>query len=173
MRRLLLKARDALRPVNWDLVGLVVLVKVAVLAFGLHAFTAVENARLPSHVWGYEVWNRWDALAYLGIAQHGYTNVGEARFLLAYFPLYPWCVRVTALLLRNYTLAAFVVSGLGTVLAILLIQPPVRLDDSALVARRAVWMMLIFPTSFFLHIAYAESLFIALALGCFYAARRQ
>jgi Gpi18-like mannosyltransferase len=34
-----------------------------------------------------------------------------------------------------------------------------------------VWFLFIFPTSYFLHIGYTESLFLALALGCFLAAR--
>src|SRR4029079_9154843 len=40
-------------------------------------------------------------------------------------------------------------------------------------ASRSVWYMLIFPTSFFLSAVYAESLFLVMALGAIYAARRE
>jgi hypothetical protein len=39
------------------------------------------------------------------------------------------------------------------------------------VARSAVWFLLIFPTAYFLHIGYSESLFLALVLGSVLAAR--
>jgi hypothetical protein len=35
-----------------------------------------------------------------------------------------------------------------------------------------VWFFLIFPTAYFLHVGYSESLFLALALSCILAARR-
>ena len=41
----------------------------------------------------------------------------------------------------------------------------------AAVAMRAAWFLLIFPTAYFLHIGYTESLFLALVLGSFLAAR--
>ena len=39
------------------------------------------------------------------------------------------------------------------------------------VGLRAAWFLLIFPTAYFLHIGYTESLFLALVLGSFLAAR--
>jgi hypothetical protein len=69
-------------------------------------------------------------------------------------------------------ISAFIVSGLATIAAGLLLHKLVRADHSDSLARSAVWFMLIFPTSHFLHINYNESLFIALAIGCFLAARQ-
>jgi hypothetical protein len=54
----------------------------------------------------------------------------------------------------------------------ILLRRLVRLDETEAVADRAVCFLFIFPTSYFLHITYSESLFLALALGCFLAARR-
>ena len=45
------------------------------------------------------------------------------------------------------------------------------LDHSPRLARATVWFLFIFPTSYFLHIDYTESLFLALVLGAFLAAR--
>src|SRR5262249_59616967 len=55
----------------------------------------------------------------------------------------------------------------------ILLRRLVQLDYPASVALRSVWFFLIFPTAYFLHVAYSESLFIALALACLLAARRE
>ena len=69
--------------------------------------------------------------------------------------------------------AAFVVSGFASVATALLLRRLARCDESEEVSRNAVWFLFIFPTSFFLHICYTESLFLALTLGCFLAARKE
>ena len=48
-----------------------------------------------------------------------------------------------------------------------------EIDQAPAVARQAVWFLAIFPTSYFLHIGYTESLFLALVLGSVLAARKQ
>jgi hypothetical protein len=49
----------------------------------------------------------------------------------------------------------------------------VRLDFSEKTAQLAVLFLFIFPTSYFLHIPFTESLFLALTVGCFLAARKK
>ncbi|HEV2708189.1 MAG TPA: hypothetical protein VGV59_19900, partial [Pyrinomonadaceae bacterium] len=66
----------------------------------------------------------------------------------------------------------FVVSAVASVSAGLLLRRLVSLDEDDETARGAVWFMYIFPTSYFLHIGYTESLFLALALGALLAARK-
>ena len=119
------------------------------------------------------LWNRWDATHYLRLAEKGYVGVGDARNSIVFYPLYPWMVRVAAAFCRNYFAAALVVSGLASVCAALLFRRLVELDQPAKVARLAVWFLFIFPTAYFLHIGYSESLFLALVLGCLVAARQQ
>jgi len=126
-----------------------------------------------SHGTWLEIWNRWDASHYLRLAEHGYATSGDTRVSLVFFPLYPWLVRGAAFFVRNYMAAAFVVSGIASIAVGLLLQKLVRLDESEAVARNTVWFLFIFPTSYFLHIAYTESLFLALTLGCFLAARNE
>ena len=69
-------------------------------------------------------------------------------------------------------LAAFIVSGFASVAAALLLRRLARCDETEAVSRNAVWFFLIFPTSYFLHVGYTESLFLALTLGCFLSARK-
>jgi Gpi18-like mannosyltransferase len=136
----------------------------------IFAKSALEPAA-PSRGISLEVWNRWDSPAYLNIAQHGYTASLPNRAQLVLFPLYPLCVHAVAIVARNYLVSAFIVSGVGAGATALLLYRLTRLDASRAVAIRAVWLMLIFPSGFFLHIGYAESLFLALAIGCLYAAQ--
>ncbi len=117
------------------------------------------------------VWNRWDAVHYLSLAEHGYTAEGEGRFSIVFYPLYPWLVRAVAFVSGSYLAAAFLVSGVATVFAGVLLRRLAELDHPAEVARLAVWFLFIFPTSYFLHIGYTESLFLALVLGSVLAAR--
>jgi hypothetical protein len=119
------------------------------------------------------LWNRWDARHYLTLAEHGYAASGEERFSIVFYPLYPWLVRAVAFVCRSYFGAALLVSGIASICAGLLLRRLVELDEPGKVARLAVWFLLIFPTAYFLHIGYTESLFLALVLGCVLAARRQ
>ena len=113
------------------------------------------------------LWTRWDASHYFTLAENGYAAEGEGRFSIVFYPLYPWLVRAVAFVCRSYFGAALLVSGVASVCAALLFRRLVELDHPAKVARLAVWFLFIFPTAYFLHIGYTESLFLALVLGSF------
>ena len=154
---------------DWQTIGLVLAIKVLVLSYGLQAIASVSLVH-PNWL---EIWHRWDAMHYIRLAEQGYAAVGDSRVSLVFFPLYPWLVRLTAVVTSNYMLAALIVSGAASIAAGLAFRRMVALDESEAVARNAVWFLFIFPSSFFLHIAYTESLFLALTLGCFLAARTE
>lgn len=158
---------------DWSLVWTILAIKGLVLLFGVQFYYALANKPIEHWRGWLEIWNQWDSLRHLRLAETGYTNVGTERYDIFGFPLYPWLVRVFAFVFRDYLLSAFIVSGVATVAAGLSLHRLARLDFPDSLARNAVWFMLIFPTSYFLHINYNESLFIALALGCFLAARQQ
>ena len=160
------KAR--LREIDWSIVLMILIIKALVLGF---AVVSVETLFDKEPSW-HEMWNRWDAEHYLRLAQNGYVPPPHKQHVsLVFYPLYPWLTRVAALLTRDYLAGAFVVSGLASIASGLLLLRLVALDFPASVARNAVWFLFIFPTSYFLHISYTESLFIALTLGCVLAAR--
>ncbi|HEX8150422.1 MAG TPA: hypothetical protein VF591_24780 [Pyrinomonadaceae bacterium] len=153
-------------------VGLVLAVKALLLLYGVQAFVVWKNEWVgPFYSW-LAIWNRWDAPHYLDIARMGYVSAGvEARWIV-FFPLYPWLVRAAAFVLRDELTGAFFVSGVASVAAGLLLYGLARADgEPEEVARGAVFYLLVFPTAYFLHIGYNESLFLALALGAFLAAR--
>lgn len=156
---------------DWSLVGIILAVKGLILLFGVQAYLTLTNQPLNSWYGWLEIWNRWDSLRHIRLAQIGYTGIGSDRADLIGFPLYPWLVRLFAFIFQDYLISAFIVSGLALIAAGLLLHKLVLADFSDSVARNSVWFMLIFPTSYFLHINYNESLFIALVVGCFLAAR--
>ena len=119
------------------------------------------------------LWNRWDATHYLKLAEKGYVAKGDGRTSIVFYPLYPWLVRAVRFFCRSYFWAALIVSGLGSVCAGILLRRLAELDEPEKIARLAVWFLLIFPTAYFLHIGYSESLFLALILGCLVAARKK
>jgi Gpi18-like mannosyltransferase len=131
-----------------------------------------KNERVGSFYDWLAIWNRWDAPHYLDLARMGYVSGGvEARWIV-FYPLYPWLVRAVAFVVRDDMLAAFVVSGVASVAAGLLLYRLARADgEPEEVARASVFYLLVFPTAYFLHIGYTESLFLALSLGAFLAAR--
>jgi Gpi18-like mannosyltransferase len=92
-------------------------------------------------------------------------------FLRSFYSLFPWLVRLIAHLGTSYFVAALIVSGIASIVAVILLRRLVELDYPATVAMRSVWFLLIFPTAYFLHIGYSESLFLALALASILAAR--
>ena len=119
------------------------------------------------------LWNRWDATHYLTLAENGYSARATRCFRSSSIrSTRGWCAG--SRLFAGVTFgAALLVSGVASICAGLLLRRLVELDQAAKVARLSVWFLLIFPTAYFLHIGYTESLFLALVLGCLLAARKQ
>ena len=116
---------------------------------------------------------RWDAGAYVDIAQDGYGAVPANN---AYFPLFPLLIRLLAAPLGGsddaYLVAGLVISNLALLVALIYLARLVALDHDAAAGPRAVLYLLAFPTSVFLSVVYPESLLIALSIGAVYHARR-
>src|SRR6185436_11511778 len=141
--------------------------------FGTQSYQVLENQRVDRLRGWLEIWNRWDALNYQKLAQFGYSATGDLQPLLVFYPLFPWTVRLLAFVIRDYLVSAFIVSTIASLVAAIVLLRLVELDYSRQLAQRAVWFLFIFPTSYFLHIGYTESLFLMLALSCVYSARKQ
>lgn len=114
---------------------------------------------------------RWDAVWYLSIAQSGYAHT-PAR--AAFFPLYPGVVRQAAFGLHSgaaLLLASYAVSAAALLVALTLLYRLVELELGPRFARPTLMLVALWPASFFFSAPYSESLFLALSLGMFYAAR--
>lgn len=156
---------------DWIVIGWVLAVSVLIFIFGIKAYQVLANKKITGfHVW-LELWSRWDADQYLRLAKFGYTKDSIWKAWL--YPLYPWCIRFVAWIVGNYVVSALIVSGTALFVAAVLLRRLVSIDYDSEVALRSVWFLLIFPTAYFLHACYTESLFLALVIGSVLAARRQ
>lgn len=154
---------------DWLVVGWVISIKILLFVFGAKSFRILENKPLPGRLGWLDIWNRWDSLHYLQVAQFGYNTASVMKAW--FYPLFPWCTRLVAYVVsHNYLVSAFIVSGFSSIAAAILLRRIVQFDHDAGISRWAVWFFLIFPTAYYLHIAYSESLFLALVLGSILAA---
>jgi Gpi18-like mannosyltransferase len=165
--------RWGLRRHEFEVLGVVVSIKALLFLFAAQSFQVLQNEHVDSLRRFLEIWNRWDSLNYQKLAQFGYAATGELQPLLVFYPLFPWTVRLFAFFTRDYLISAFIVSTIASLITAIVLLRLVELDYSKAVALRAVWFLFIFPTSYFLHIGYTESLFLMLALSCIYSARKQ
>jgi Dolichyl-phosphate-mannose-protein mannosyltransferase len=172
--------RGWLRTTDAQLVGLTLLVKALVFVWGL-VMLGLTNDRPIDIGQVFTIWNRWDAPHYLDVALFGYTNydpgnlpmyskLGDLDLFIVFYPLFPWATALGLAFLPELV-APIAVSAIASVAAVLLLYRLVAREFGEAVGKRAAVFMLIFPTAYFLHIGYTESLFLALVLGSFLAAR--
>lgn len=142
--------------------------------FASHGVVGVPGYEFqePASRWHlvFTAWERWDALWYLKIIAGGYdTDTGTAAF----FPAFPLLSRVLSWFTGGPLVGAYLVSNVSLLVALVLLYRLTELEFSSALARPTVVFACVFPTSFFLFAPYTESLFLAFAVGSFYAARRR
>ena len=158
---------------DWELVLTILAIKAVLFLFVGQGYQVLEDKRIAGlHGW-LEIWNRWDAVNYIKLAQYGYSTADQRKPLMVFYPLFPWTLRFCSIITGDYLVSAIIISTLASLAVGIFLRRLVQLDYSRQVARRAVWFLFIFPTSYFLHVGYTESLFLMLVLGCVLAARRQ
>ena len=159
---------DIEKRVIIEIIVIILAIKVFAVLLASLAWLVLRNQ--PCDV--LSLWNWWDAPHYVYIAEHGYTSVGEGRYFIVFLPLYPFLIRLVASVLGNYEAAALVISNVASLFAGVYLYKLARIDYSHNTALRSVFYFSIFPTSYFLIAGYTESLFLLLAIGCFYYARK-
>lgn len=109
------------------------------------------------------VWQRFDVNWYLAIAQRGYGNVsGDVHFP----PLYPIFIRLLSPVLRNDFLSALLISQISLYLMVKLLYDLFVEWGNERISEKALFFLLLFPTSFFFFSAYTEATFILFAILC-------
>ena len=164
------------------LVAWTLAIKVGLGILGMVALWSVTGA-VPGL---FEPWHRWDAPHYTDIAVFGYmahdpgtlsapgyrqVHPGDLDLYIVFFPLFPWLVGAVDAIIAVPIASAFVVASLASLFAAPMLYRLVAIDLGHRVAVRAAAFLLVFPTAYFLHIGYTESLFLALALGSLWLAR--
>jgi 4-amino-4-deoxy-L-arabinose transferase-like glycosyltransferase len=161
------------RWLDLNVVATVLISKFLILIFASQAYLVVSDKPFSGGETFLSIWDRWDASQYLKIAQNGYAAVGDDRFLIVFFPLYPLLVAAGRILTGDYLVSAFLISAIASLAAGLLLRKLALLDHGEKTAHLAVIFLFIFPTSYFLHIPYTESLFLTAVIGSFLAARNR
>jgi hypothetical protein len=119
-------------------------------------------------------WQHWDADYYVAIAQTGYPHLLRGQpGIVAFFPGEPGLLRVVHLVVRNWTLSALLVSAVAGCVAVMALArlATYESDDAALPGRTVLYLV-VSPFAVFLAAGYSESLFLALALPAWLAARK-
>lgn len=151
---------------------MVLIVKALLFWYGMLSFEIHYNKWITSREDAFGLLNHWDVGQYLNIATLGYGTTGDARLRLAFYPLYPWLIRLLTPVFRSPHLAGLAVTTIASMALAVALFRLMKIDFDEAVARRAVWFLFIFPTSYFLHVAYTESLFLLFVVAAFMACRR-
>ena len=162
-----------LRRDYWNLFWWLFLTTLLVYITGVIA-QAMSNEG-PHTVWEhfFNAFVRTDAKNYLIIARDGYTAVGENRFFIVFFPLFPYMIRFFAVLFGgDFVVAAFVLNFILMYLAIVVMFRLGIMDFPKKTVYTAIGLLLLFPEAFFFHNPYNEPLFLLLSLWSMYFTRR-
>jgi hypothetical protein len=148
--------------------------RIFVTIAGIIGFFMLNQNALPyiaakyGPVW--DMWTRWDGGHYLNIAANSYRE----PYLAAFFPLYPMLTRATSDLFHvNLAAAGLAVSHLALLGALYFVFKLAKEIISKDAAYITVLLLLFFPFSMFYGMLYTESLFLFLAAGSLYFARKE
>jgi len=143
---------------------------------------ALVNGALRHHSFSHEL-AQWDGLWYREVADHGYPNhVVHVQSTLGFFPLYPalmWLVSHALVIpvahsqILSATLAGVLVSGVGGLVATVLVGRLAVSWWGERAERPAILIFCLFPGSVVFSMVYAEGLMIPLAAGCILALQRR
>lgn len=118
----------------------------------------------------------WDGGWYLQTAEYGYPSAVPtvdghvAQSNIAFFPLYPLCVRaVHAVLGVSYRAAGLLVAGIAGLIAVVLLRFLLERLWGTDAAERGVVLFCFFPGALVLSLTYSEPLMLALAIGALLA----
>ena len=140
------------------------------LAYAMHRAMGGEGTLVQTLP---RLWIHWDTRHYIGIAENGYTAVGDERLQLVFFPLYPLLMRlVSPLTGGDVFYAGLAVSLLCAALCAGLLYDLACGLFGKRCASLCVAYFLLSPLSVFLCCAYTEALFICLTLLAIVLIRR-
>lgn len=154
--------------------ALVVLFKILTI-FGIGAASTLIFSPSRVHDFGFlAAWNIWDAPHYLDIAAKGYQTTGDMANFIVFFPVFPIFISFIHLILFvPILLSSYIVTLLAAIGAGCFLYKLVLLDEDRPTAFYSVLLLFLFPTAFFLHIPYTESLMVFFVTASFYFVRQK
>ena len=118
-----------------------------------------------------QIWANFAGSDFLDLAANGYglpLKVGTYVF----FPLFPALIRQLASIVPDYLASGLVVAHLSLIAACYYLIKLIKIDHHENVAWKTVFLLLVFPTSFFFGAVYTESFFLLVTVLTFYLVRR-
>ncbi|OGE37818.1 hypothetical protein A3B45_02250 [Candidatus Daviesbacteria bacterium RIFCSPLOWO2_01_FULL_39_12] len=149
-------------PIKIYLLWIVILLTVTYLGFLLFPKSEYSSDNF------FENFVNWDSRYYISIAQSGYLKPTH----YAFFPGYPLAIKIITFITRDFWLSAILISVVSTFLASLFLYKLIILDFSKEIAKRTLFYLLFFPTSFYFLMGYSEGLFLLLSILTIYYFRK-
>ena len=149
-------------------IALVVTGFLALTLFPAHPVESWMGLAFPDHNW-IDGWVRWDSFWYESIIDPQPRFVPAELSNANFFPFYSWVAWLVSLPLRaffnlehSFYFGALIVSSVSFILALKAVERiTIKLTDGA-VAARTVWLIAVFPFSFFFTAVYADALYLCL-----------
>lgn len=113
----------------------------------------------------------WDTTWYLRIVRHGYLVKHAANEIqpTAFYPLYPLLIKVVYTVTHSsLKKISFAISNIAFWLALVYLYRFTLNEYDDRVAKYTIWLLIAFPTAFFFHCAYTESLNLLFLVLFFY-----
>ncbi len=148
---------------------LLVLAGVVVLKlFPAHPVESWMGVSFPDHAW-IDGWVRWDSFWYESIIDPHPRFVPSYLSNANFFPFYAWVSWIAALPFRPFLdlehaffMGALVVSSVSFVLGLAAVERFTTAVAGRAVAMRTVWLIAVFPFSFFFTAVYSDALYFCL-----------
>ncbi|MDO8619186.1 MAG: hypothetical protein Q7R49_04570 [Candidatus Daviesbacteria bacterium] len=120
-------------------------------------------------------WANFDGEHYLSISIIGYKGLEQA-----FFPVYPFLMSIISKpfisdfvsSLVYATLSGLLISNFCFLLSLIVLHDLLKIDYSKKIVMLTIFLLVIFPTSFFFGAVYGEAVFLLLSVTSFYFARQ-
>jgi hypothetical protein len=149
-------------------IALVVTGFFALTLFPAHPVESWQGIAFPGNNW-IDGWVRWDSFWYESIVDPHARFVPEYLSNANFFPFYSWVSWVVALPMRAFLdaehafyIGALIVSSASFLLALKAVERIATQLTGREVAIRTVWLIAVFPFSFFFTAVYADALYFCL-----------
>ncbi len=120
-----------------------------------------------------QMWLKWDGPHYINIAKVGYHFLEDGEnILLVFFPLYSCIVRIINFAIKNYYISGLLVSWVSYVLAMIYLYKLTALEFSDKTAFKTIFLISVFPFSFFFGSIHTESISLLMMVITFYYIRK-
>lgn len=163
------------------IIGLFLCTRIVLMIIGIFSRQLLSNSGLPHAQNGASpylplaIWGVWDTRWYLDIAENGYSFIDyNHQSNIAFFPLYPILVKILGMILSNkYYIAGLLISNVCLIAACIFLYKLIVLNSDHKLALRSIRYLFLFPVAFILSGMFTESLYLFLAIFCFYSAKKQ